>query len=761
MSEHDKQQISDVGGSGSGPASGSVSSSDGIPLGSRVTDVAPGATPGQGMRAPKLIPSVYAQPHIISHHLPTPGETESWPFQNIGSWRVDVEVNAEAWREGMRAWRYEHLIRMGYDDSEYEREDLAWSQRNFVNTQMMVEDRYFYDPVAGAYTVDRYLDDLIERFGGIDSVLIWYIYPNIGIDDRNQFDLASDLPGGIEGLRGAVQDFQRRGVRVFLPTMPWDNGTNPSDAPDWERVASIAAAVGADGINGDTYYGVPKVFRTTCDATGKPMVLQPETWPIADEALMWNNQSWGRATKTVIPAVDKRKWLESRHMVNVESRWSRDRTDDFQYIFFNGLGYVAWENVWGIWNQFTPRDGETMRRISALQRQLPRFFVSSDWEPYTTTIQHDVYASRFGDGDCALWTVVNRSEYESTGDQLDLSGGEGYRFLDLWNGVELTPRIEGDRMILSFDMEERGFGAVLAVPTDTTIEGLDVYLAEASARSTTGLQSLSAQWNSLPQAVVAIERVDAVAQAPEGMVLIPAGEFDFRVNGIEIEGYTWDGVDFQYPWERSARRNHYRHMSIEPFYMDIFPVTNADFLAFVDAESYEPDDAHNFLRDWIEGKPQPGWENKPVTWVSLEDARAYCRWAGKRLPDEWEWQYAAQGTDGRLFPWGNEWKSDAAPEPSTERLMAAPADVGAHPEGASPFGVLDLVGNVWQWTSEFVDEHTRAAALRGGSAYHPQNSHWYFPQALQLDQHGKYLLMAPSKDRSGLLGFRCVVDAER
>ena len=73
---------------------------------------------------------------------------------------------------------------------------------------------------------------------------------------------------------------------------------------------------------------------------------------------------------------------------------------------------------------------------------------------------------------------------------------------------------------------------------------------------------------------------------------------------------------------------------------------------------------------------------------------------------------------------------------------------------------MDLVGNVWQWTDEYVDEHTRAAVVRGGSYYRPSGSGWYFPQNTRLDQHGKYLLIAPSKDRSPMLGFRCVVDAE-
>jgi formylglycine-generating enzyme required for sulfatase activity len=72
---------------------------------------------------------------------------------------------------------------------------------------------------------------------------------------------------------------------------------------------------------------------------------------------------------------------------------------------------------------------------------------------------------------------------------------------------------------------------------------------------------------------------------------------------------------------------------------------------------------------------------------------------------------------------------------------------------------MDLTGNIWQWTDEYVDDHTRAAVLRGGSFYRPSGSGWYFPRNTRLDQHAKYLLIAPSKDRSPTLGFRCVVDA--
>ena len=346
------------------------------------------------------------------------------------------------------------------------------------------------------------------------------------------------------------------------------------------------------------------------------------------------------------------------------------------------------------------------------------------------------------------------------GDQIAIEHAPRTLYFDIWNGVPFEPRIEQGRAVCAISLEARGFGAILAVAPGGPIKDLDSLLKHMRELSAAPLASFAGDWHSLPQQLVQIERTQRLREAPTGMVSVPAAEFDFAVQGIQIEGQTWDGLDVQYPWESSPRRSHRRRLQVGALFVDRYPVTNARYHEFVTATSYWPQDKGNFLRHWQDGAPRQGWENKPVTWVSIEDARAFARWAGKRLPHEWEWQYAAQGVDGRLYPWGNDWRSDAVPETACGREMPPPDDVDAHSAGASPFGVMDLVGNVWQWTDEFVDTHTRAAILRGGSAYQPQTSHWYFPQAYRLDQHGKYLLMAPCKDRSAGIGFRCVVDAE-
>ena len=670
----------------------------------------------------------------------------------------------DAWLADVRHWRSERLIRIGYDGSRYDMPALKWTQSSFFQPQMMVEDRYFYDPVARRYTVDRYLDDLEKRYGGVDAVLIWPTYPNMGVDDRNQQDMIRSMPGGLAGVQKMVADFHKRGVRVLFPMMMWDRGTRDPGKPWPQGIAELMAKIGADGINGDTQDGVPLAFSAAADKVGHPLAFEPEDGP-SDEALAWNVMTWGQYKFPFSPLVDKYKWLERRHMVNISDRWNRNKTDDLQFAFFNGIGWESWENIWGIWNGITPRDAEATRRVSTIERAVASFLTSREWEPLAPTLRYGIFASRWpldrGPlGQQTVWTIVNRNEYDVEGNQIQLEPGAGMRYFDLYHGVELKPEsTPAGKVILSLDIEAHGYAALLATKATPTAEFQEL-MTKMKAMTVKPLASYSHEWKVLPQLIVPITATKPTSAPPPGMIKIPGGEFLFKVRGVEIEGANDIGVDVQYPWEASPRRFHEHSMQIKSFWIDQYPVTNAQFKKFLDRTHYHPLDDLNFLRDWRNGIFPAGWDKKPVTWVSLEDARAYAAWAGKRLPHEWEWQYAAQGSDGRTYPWGNDWNATAVPVPDKTRTMRGPDAVDAHPRGQSPFGVMDLVGNVWQWTEEFTDEHTRSAILRGGEYYQAQGSIWYFPQAYALNQHGKLLLMAPSMDRSGGIGFRCVRDAE-
>jgi formylglycine-generating enzyme required for sulfatase activity len=668
----------------------------------------------------------------------------------------------ERWLKDIDHWRTERRIRVTYDPARYDLPALRWTQSSFMQPQMMVHDRYFYDPVAGRYTVDRYLDDLEKRYGGIDAVLVWATYPNMGIDDRNQLEMVESMPGGVEGVRRMVADFHHRGVRVLFPMMMWDGGTHPPSQPWPDALAALMKQIDADGVNGDTQDGVPLGFTLAAEKIGHPLAFQPEVSP-SDEDLSWNVMNWGQYNFPFIPMVDHFKWLETRHMVNISDRWEPNKTDDLQYAFFNGVGWESWENVWGIWIGINPRDAEATRRVATLERGVAPFLVSPGWEPLYPMQNYGVYASRWPLGQQNVWTIVNRTGYDIPGPQMDVPLTPGMRYFDLYRGVELKPEPKpetgGQTAFLSFDMEANGYGAILATPGEPNepIKTLMQRMANLTAKP---LASWSHEPTVLQQSLAEIPPTPPAAEAPAGMVQIPGGNFVFKVQGTEIEGSASAGVDVQYPWENSPRRFHLKTIQIHPFFIDRFPVTNVEFKQFLDATHYAPKDALNFLRDWKVGSFPQGWENRPVTWVSLEDARAYAQWAGKRLPHEWEWQMAAQGIDGRVYPWGDFWQPTYVPRPDIGRTMRGPDPVDAHPQGASPFGVMDMVGNVWQWTDEFADPHTRAAIVRGGEYYQPQGSIWYFPEAFRNDEHSKVLLMAPGYDRSGGVGFRCVRDAQ-
>ncbi|MDR3628463.1 MAG: SUMF1/EgtB/PvdO family nonheme iron enzyme, partial [Ignavibacteriaceae bacterium] len=654
-------------------------------------------------------------------------------------------------------WRKVEKAKLDYKEVNYNSKEVQWIRNDFIQTQMMAQDRSFYDPVKNEYTVDKYIDEITSKYGGLNSILIWPTYPNIGIDNRNEFDWIRCMPGGLDGVKKMVAQFHKHGIKVLFPYNPWDIGTRREPLGDSETYAKILKYIDADGINGDVTSGLGDHWRNIFNHAKKGLVIEPEL-DNDNKYLEYDQMGWGYWDYPFIPSISKMKWVEPRHMVHVCDRWARDHTNNLQYAFFNGSGFETWENIWSIYNEMTPRASETVKRISKIYGYFYKLLTGEGWEPHYRMLNWGVFASKWSGPDGCLWTIVNRNDYAVSAHQMKIPHKNGTSYYDIWHGCKLVPVSEFGDNTLSFEIEPNGYGAILAISDSLVDDNLRNLLSQMNELAKIKLSDYSNQWKTVPQEIVKIDSTVKADYTPDGMIEIPAAQYVMDVYGIELEGGESAGVDVQMPGEDAARKYHHFVVDISKFYIDKYPVTNKEFKKFMDATHYTPVDKINFLKDWKKGRYPAGWENKPVTWVDIEDARAYSKWAGKRLPHEWEWQYAAQGTDGRTFPWGNEWKASAVPVPDSSHELRGPDSVNAHPDGRSKFGVEDMVGNVWQWTDEYADVHTRTAILRGGSYYQPQGSYWYFPQAYRLNEHGKYLLMSPGQNRAGTLGFRCVKD---
>ena len=241
------------------------------------------------------------------------------------------------------------------------------------------------------------------------------------------------------------------------------------------------------------------------------------------------------------------------------------------------------------------------------------------------------------------------------------------------------------------------------------------------------------------------ERTEPAVSAPEGMVLVKGGDFRFN-------------AEFYYDWLLNHPvQDTGKVFSMTSFYMDKHPVTNREFKRFMEATNYKPADPEQFLDHWVNGAPVAGEEDLPVTYVSYEDAKAYAKWAGKRLPTEKEWQYAAQAGDGRRYPWGDTMDSTKC---NVGNGILDP--VGKYPQGANPLGIEELVGSVWQMTGDWYRSGITSFIMLKGSPYFKTNSSWWYVRggALPLTNRQQWIRLSQGYERNGTVGFRLVKDAQ-
>ena len=330
--------------------------------------------------------------------------------------------------------------------------------------------------------------------------------------------------------------------------------------------------------------------------------------------------------------------------------------------------------------------------------------------------------------------------------------------------------LKSSNQIISIEKWFGRFEGKLVIQLMTSKEGRETLIDEVVVELPSGASRItndelmnihdSASHNSTLSRPVSINNFNRKVSL-SNMVQVPSGQFTFKQT---------HGDDFiPYPIFSDTNK-----IKMDSYWMDIYPVTNSDFYNFMKSSHYKPSDTHHFLKHWVNNKPTISDLNKPVVYISYEDAKAYATFYGKLLPTEIEWQYAAQTAAMNEWPWKQEKPVTRTFEEVTTTLSVIKINgidssfcnlgngvldpVGTYPKGKNALGVSDLVGSVWQLTKDiYTSGSYKYIIMKGGSYFKPSGSWWYVQAGPRELTYAQYLLrVSPGFERNGTVGFRCV-----
>lgn len=717
------------------------------------------------------------------------------------TYNIYTDIFTGEWQNGLRLmFRDRYLYDLEkFDNTLFERDDLKWIKESYIIVLQMAWDREFFDRSTGKYIYGDELRKWNEQFGNIDVFGIWPTWPRLGLDERNQWDMYRQLPGGTAQLKAFARLSRQYNTKFFIAYNPWDNSTRIED--HLKGMARLIEETEADGVVLDTRGSSSFELQAAADSVRKGVVMFSEGMAVTKDM---PGIIAGRVHNAIYfsPELNLNKLIKPDFSIFRVCDVGEDNNHrEIAIAFFNGYGTEL--------NLFRPggrddryrNDLDYLARTTFILRQNNDAFLDSGWTPLIPTTVDNLYVNKWHSGEKTLYTILNMNPSGFRGKLFSVDKKPGTHFISLWHHREIIPVEEGGSSFVNVDasgwdplfngtrtegsvecivqlpdllkaklefdslsVTNPGEGQIIIWKGDPSYK-TEKYEIKFSGDTTLRLTNLTGYYEGKivvqyltgkrlrdesvlymkggkPWIVSRITRTQAAGSTPTDMVLVPGGKITYSLTSTE-DFIIYPDLNVPVTSE------------IDSFLIDKYPVTNEQFQEFLLSSGYRPSDTTNFLHHWQNGTFRQGQEKYPVVYVSYEDINAYVRWAGKRLPTQAEWQLSAQGTDGRKWPWGDEFHGTRC-----NNAFGRLTPVDAFPKGASPYGVMDLVGNIWQVTNDMYFNGTYYfLVIRGGSYYKPESSWWYIqggPQ--QLDRTQILLMMSQGFDRSATVGFRCVKD---
>ena len=750
------------------------------------------------------------------------------------TYEFHLDTFSGVWQNGLRACFQSHKLYdlEPFDETMYHRKDLQWITQAKMMQLMMAWDSRLYNRKTGKYVLNKFIRKSKLQYGGDDIIGIWPTWPTLGMDQRNQWDMYRDMPGGWKGLQSLVVKAHKEGVKIFIAYNPWDESNDMQD--HLLGITGLIRSIDADGVIIDTRGASSKELQAAVDRVKPGVIMYSEGMAVPKDMEMIIS---GRVHNALYypPILNLNKLIKPDFAIfRVAEVYKEPIRREIHTALFNGYGIE--------FNLFHPGNPEWLDeqyiylgKSLRILREHTSNFNGYYWQPAYPSMNDSVLINYWPGNHKDIYTIYNYNPRGFNGKLFKLKNNPiSSHTIDLWNHLEIDPDKHHILSVAlsSFPTNDLGsnnegsvgvvvvFDSILSInklnKTDYSIhasEGTHILIWPANPSYFTKPIKLNnsdhhINFYSLFRKVIS----KVVIQVFDSTTLIDERIFSFDPDlkkELTNKGLlTYKSADQVIPIvaERSTNRKlnsnsmsripagffswktthgdefipypkngHGERIHVNSFFIDRHPVTNSEYFQFLQSTTYVPLDKTNYLKHWVNGEIPGSLKNHPVIYVSQEDAEAYCRWSGKRLPTEIEWQYAAQTSDLNQWPWGNEAGiRDTNIEVVTETLTHIQYDsfdstranpgnsildpIAHYASGMNAYGLNDLVGSVWQMTADLYKVGSyEYSILKGGSYYKPTTSWWYVqggPRPLTWRQ--MWLKVSEGFERNATIGFRTV-----